>query len=70
MPSKKLFNIKTPPHWRIGQTIYYFLSWLYLNGYVSGEILRETKIADPFFMADEDLEKLYKTFLKWNHPTR
>lgn len=54
-------NITKPKDWRIGQTIFNFLEFLTANGYGNGQCQR---MADPFHIPDEELEKYYKLFLK------
>ena len=52
--------LKTKPkNWREGQTIGNFLRWM--NQEFGGENIY---LADPFYITDKDLNKLYKEFLK------
>lgn len=57
-------NIKTPPKWRIGQTIFNFLWWLQSEKGYSSEMGASGRMADPFHISDSDLQKLYDEFLK------
>ena len=55
-------KIKTPPSWRKGQTIFNFLEWIaQTQKSVSSQSVR---MADPFYIYDEELDKLFKEFLK------
>lgn len=66
-------NIQTPKRWRKGQTIFNFLWWLQqekgyktevVNFAPAGQIVHaEGRMADPFNIADADLDKLYEEFL-------
>jgi hypothetical protein len=58
---KKSINIKKPKDWRVGQTLFNFLEFLTANGYGTGQCQR---MADPFYIDDEELEKMYNLFLK------
>jgi hypothetical protein len=54
-------NIRTPPSWRKGQTIFNFLEWLRTEkGYKPNQ---STRMADPFHILDKDLDALYEEFL-------
>ena len=55
-------KIKTPKGWRKGQSIWNFLNWLVGQGLPIGEL----PVADPFYIEDEVLDKLYAKFLKEN----
>lgn len=56
-----MIKIKTPPRWRKGQTLFNFFEWLTTKGYAQNQSLR---MADPFHIPDEALDKLYNAFLK------
>ena len=58
-------NIKTPPNWRKGQTIFNFLEWL--GEFKEIEITQGHRMADPFNIPDKELDKLFKEFIKWTN---
>ena len=62
----KNFQIVPPfKDWRTGQTFFNFMEWLHMEkGY---ENAQSTRMADPFNISDNDLNKLYDeyvTFIK------
>lgn len=59
MPKEILTN--KPKSWREGQTIFNFLEWLRVKGHDTNQ---QERMADPFHISDEELEKLYESFLK------
>lgn len=50
-----------PKELREGQTIFSFLQWLRTKGYPTNN---QERMADTFHIPDEELNKLYETFLK------
>lgn len=56
-------NIETPPGWRKGQTIFNFLWWLQSNKGRSPEFGAGGRMADPFRIPNEELDKLWEEFL-------
>lgn len=65
-------DIKTPPRWRKGQTIFNFLWFLSEKGYHSEPAgmkpdgsfeYAKTRMADPFNIPDDELDQLYAEFL-------
>ena len=54
-------RINKPKDWRTGQTIFNFLEFLRERGYPIGQ---STRMADPFHIPDNELERLYKEFIK------
>lgn len=54
-------NIKKPDELRIGQNIFNFLSWLKEKGHCHDGANRY--MADPFYLPDEKLIKLYERYL-------
>lgn len=59
-------NIKTPPHWRKGQTIFNFLWWLKDQKGYTPEMGATGRMADPFHIDDEKLDELFEEFLEQN----
>ena len=57
-------QIKTPKNWRKGQTIFNFLEWLKEKGYSSHISNPNGVMADPYYIKDEELDKLYKEFME------
>lgn len=61
-------KITTPKNWRKGQTIFNFLEWLRVEKGFNQEdgelIMSDTRMADPFYIVDEELDKYYEEFLK------
>lgn len=55
-----MLNITKVASWRKGQTIVNFLIWLKHHGYATATT---NIMADPFFIEDAELERLYKEFL-------
>lgn len=53
------FNISKPKFIRKGQQIFNFLEWLRVKGYQTNQAPR---MADPFFISDEDFDILYTKF--------
>ena len=60
----KNMDIKTPKGWRKGQTIFNFLWWLKSDKGYHSEMNTEGRMADPFHIDDETLEKLFAEFLE------
>jgi len=54
--------MKTPKHWRIGQTIWNFTAWLHTEKKIPIGQMGE-KFADIFFIEDDLWEKYYKEYL-------
>lgn len=58
-------NIETPKGWRKGQTIFNFLVWLKSNkDYSAPTECLTGRMADPFYIPDDELDKLFKEFLE------
>ena len=59
---KHTVYIQVPETIRIGQQIFNFLEWLRTDkGYqAQGE---DSRMADPFYISDEEWDKLYNEFL-------
>lgn len=55
-------DIITPKGWRKGQTLYNFLRWLRTKKNFSAP-LHYDKMADPFYIEDKELDKLYDEFI-------
>jgi hypothetical protein len=55
--------LPTPPRWRKGQTIFNFLWWLKTDKGYAPEIGTDGRMADPFHIADEQLDKLFDEFI-------
>ena len=53
--------IDKPKTWRTGQTVFNFLEWLTTQGYATNQ---SNRMADPFYIPDDEWDKLYKQFLK------
>lgn len=53
--------MKTPKNWRKGQTIFNFLEWLRIEKKYTAE--QSARMADPFYLTDEDYDKLMNEFL-------
>jgi hypothetical protein len=51
-----------PEDWRKGQTIFNFLEFLRRKGYGSEQSAR---MADPFYIPDDELEELYEEYLAY-----
>lgn len=68
----KNINIKTPPKWRKGQTIFNFLWWLQAEKGYPREMGQEGgRQADAFHISDTNLEMLYAEFLEtWGKPVK
>lgn len=47
--------------WRIGQTMFNFLEWLRTNK--NFDTSQSVRMADPFYIEDKELTKLYKEYL-------
>ena len=68
----KHMKIETPQGWRKGQTIFNFLWFLKEKGMKSEMVgmvgsqdkYADTRMADPFHLPDELLEKYYQEFLE------
>lgn len=58
--------IKTPPGWRLGQTLFNFLEWLAKNGGHIGQA--GERCADPFNTSDTELMAKFEQFLKEVQP--
>ena len=55
-------KIKTPKDWRKGQTLFNFLEWLNAEkGIVCNQ---STRMADPFYLDDETLDKFFIEFME------
>lgn len=52
---------KKPKSFREGQTIFNFLEWLQVKGYDTNQ---QARMADPFHIPDDELDKLYEEYLK------
>lgn len=59
---KKLKDVRIPSNWRIGQTIFNFLEWLKDKKGINGS--QNIRLADPFHLSDENIEKYYEEFLR------
>ena len=55
-------NIETPKGLRKGQFIFSFLAWLKIEKSYQSE--NNSRMADPFYIPNEELDKLYKDFLE------
>jgi len=53
-------KIKKPKKWRKGQMIFNFLEWLAYEK----NMVTINRMADPFFLTDEELDEYYEEFLK------
>jgi hypothetical protein len=49
-----------PKDWRKGQTIFNFLEWLRNKGFGT---IQSSRMADPFYIGDEEWDKLYSEYL-------
>jgi len=56
---------KKPNNQRIGQTIFNFLEWLKANN--ESDSAQSLRMADPFYIPDINMKKLYNQFLKENN---
>ncbi len=54
--------MKRPVSWRKGQTIFNFLEWLYATGKAGPN--QNTRMADPFYIQDEDWDKYWEEYQK------
>lgn len=68
-------EIETPVGWRKGQTIFNFLWWLNSNKKfrrefdveaIKGQFEVGGRMADPFYIPDDEFDALYKEFLLEN----
>ena len=56
----KILQIIPPEGWRIGQTLFNFLEWVRLK---EGHNGAGGRMADPFYISDEDIVKYYQEYL-------
>ena len=56
-------NIDTPTDWRKGQTLFNFLEWLRTVKKMPRN--QNERMADPFFLEDEELDELFREFLEF-----
>lgn len=56
--------MKKPKGWRKGQTIFNFLEWLRVEKGIPGN--QTFRMADPFYISDENWDKWHKEFLNLN----
>ena len=54
--------MKKPQNWRMGQTVFNYLDWLGQKGYCS--LNQSQRMANSFYLSDEDWDKYYEEFLK------
>ena len=62
-------KLKRPRRWRKGQVIFNYLEWLYGTG--KAEPNQNQRMADPFYISDEDWDMWWdehqKEVIKLNH---